>query len=148
MKESILISASCTTSWFDWIHGELWLCPDGMLRRSLGLWMTARHFVGPTVDPDDPPRRSFSTAEIVAIVGAGTRNRWIPWSRVRFARLKQGPMDNSLHLELVDGRREKFLWLGVDGGKERLADAFAQFLPGRWVGPNEQQHDNPLAPPQ
>ena len=33
----VLISASCTTSWFDWIHGELWLCPDGLLRRSVGL---------------------------------------------------------------------------------------------------------------
>lgn len=137
MREAVLISASCTTSWFDWIHGELWLCPDGILRRSLGLWATIRHYLGPTVDPDDRPVRSFTETEIQAILARGRRNRWIPWTQIRFARLKQGPMDNSLHLELVGGEREKFLWLGVDGGEDLLAQAFAQQLPGRWAGLHE-----------
>lgn len=28
-----LISVSCTTSWFDWIHGELWICPNRFLHK-------------------------------------------------------------------------------------------------------------------
>lgn len=147
MKDAVLISASCTTSWFDWVHGELWLCPDGLLRRSLGLWTTVRHFVGPTVDEDARPTRSFSRADIEAILEAGARNRWIPWSQVAFARLKQGPMDNSLHIDLVGGRAEKFLWLAVDGGEEPLEDAFARFLPGRWAGPTDEQTIDPIDPP-
>ena len=134
MKDAVLISASCTTGWFDWIHGELWLCPEGLLRRSLGLGATIRHFMGPTVDEDNPARRSFTSAEIEAIIAANPRNRWIPWSDVRFARIKQSPMDMSLHLELADGRRSKFLWLAADGGEGLLSDAFGQLLPGKWVG--------------
>jgi hypothetical protein len=34
IRGSTLISASCTTSWFDWIRGELWLCPNGLLARA------------------------------------------------------------------------------------------------------------------
>ena len=115
MSNAVLISASCTTSWFDWVHGELWLCPDGMLRRSLGLMATVRHFVGPTVDVDDRPVRSFAKMEIEAIVAGGSRNRWIPWAQVDFARLKQGPMDNSLHLELIGGPRPSRGNCQVDG---------------------------------
>lgn len=144
MKPAVLISASCTTGWFDWVHGELWLCPEGLLRRSLGLGATIRHFVGPTVDEHNPVRRSFTTAEIGAIISANPRNRWIPWSEVHFARIKQSPMDTSLHLELADGRREKFLWLAADGGRDRLSDAFARVLPGKWAGPGDPvASDNP-----
>src|SRR5215510_11354231 len=136
LDDAVLISASCTTSWFDWIHGELWLCPNGLLRRALGLGSTIRNFVGPTVDLDHRPRRSFAPADLDAAVAAGRRNRWIPWTEVTFARLRHSPMDISLHLDLVSGRREKFLWLVSDGGEEILVDAFERTIPGKWAGPN------------
>jgi hypothetical protein len=136
VNDAVLISASCTTSWFDWIHGELWLCPEGLLRRALGLRRTVVHLAGPTVDPDRRPRRSFTSADILEIVAAGRRNRWILLTDVSFARLKRGPRTTSLHIDLVSGAREKFLWLASDGGDDVLAEAFDRRLAGRWAGPD------------
>lgn len=128
----ILISASCTTSWFDWIHGELWMCPDGLLRRSLGFDATMQHGRRPTVDPATRPRRAFTSEEVEAILSSGRRNRWITWTSISHASLKLGLLDSSLHLELGDGRREKFLWLRVDGGYDLLEEMLTHRLPGRF----------------
>ena len=136
-KRSTLISATCTTSWFDWIHGELWLCPNGLLRRSLGLVATLRHGGGPTLDTTNRPTRVFTQVEIDQIVARGRRNRWIPWSAITKATLKRGIMDHSLHIELGDRRREKFLWLQVDGGWDTLEHALTVALPGRFIVHNE-----------
>lgn len=127
-----LISASCTTSWLDWIHGELWLCPDGLLRRSLGLMATLRHARGQTLDPANRPTRTFTLTEIGQIVSAGRRNRWLPWSAISHATLKRGVIDHSIHLELGVGRREKLLWLKADGGYGLLKAALGRALPGRF----------------
>jgi hypothetical protein len=125
-----LVTASCTTSWFDWIHGELWLCPEGLLRCSLGLLATGRHGMRPTVNQGMRETRSFTTQEIATILASDRRNRWIPWNAVSHATLKHGFVDSSLHLQLDDGRREKFLWLRIDGGYELLLEALEQRLPG------------------
>jgi len=126
------VSASCTTSWLDWIHGELWLCPTGLLRRSLGLRATFAHGTKATVDPLARPTRIFDAAEIAVILAAGRRNRWIPWSSVTQATLKRGTVTSSLHLELGVARKEKFLWLPVDRGFEFLSDALPRLLPVRF----------------
>ena len=128
-----LITASCTTSWLDWIHGELWLCPTGLLRRSVGLIATVRHMNGQTVDPSDRPTHAFGLDEIAQIRAADRRNRWIPWADITHATLKQGALDHSLHLDLGAGRREKLLWLRVDGGTDLLQGALARALPGRFT---------------
>jgi hypothetical protein len=127
-----LISASCTTSWFDWIHGELWLCPGGILRRSLGLATTVRHLNRRTLDPSDRPARVFTFNEIRQIVASGRRNRWITWREVAHATLKRGIIDHSLHIELNSGHREKFLWLIDDGGYDLLEQELGRSLPGRF----------------
>jgi hypothetical protein len=130
-----LISASCTTSWFDWIHGELWLCDDGLLRRSLGLMTTFAHSrpIRQTVDPATRPTRVFTANELTEIVAAGRRNRWIRWPEVQQATLKRGVVDQSLHLDLTGDRREKFLWLAIDGGFELLEKELPARLPGRFT---------------
>jgi hypothetical protein len=129
-----LVSASCTTSWFDWIHGELWLCEDGLFRRSLGLMTTVAHSMPlrQTVDPASRPTQVFSTTEIAAIVARGRRNRWIPWTEIQHATLKLGIADHSLHLDLVGDRRDKFLWLAMDGGFDLLETELSARLPGRF----------------
>jgi hypothetical protein len=129
--DCILITASCTTSWFDWIHGELWLSPDGLLRRSLGLIATFRHLLGRTVDPDIRPTRRFTPTDIDRVVHAGRRNRWIPWSAVTRATLVPG-VAHTLYLELGDKHREKFMWLPVDGGFDLLEPALSRALAGRF----------------
>lgn len=128
-----LISASCTTSWFDWIHGELWLCPAGILRRSLGLRATLDHRNRPTIDPSNRSTRAIGADEIALVVAADRRNRWITWTEVAHATLKRGMIDHSLHVELGDGRREKFLWLRVDGGYDLLQTSLERSLPGRFT---------------
>jgi hypothetical protein len=130
-----LVSASCTTSWFDWIHGELWLCQDGLFRRSLGLITTFKHGVGQTVDPGNRPTRNFGTNEISDIVARGRRNRWIPWTEIQHATLMQG-IASSLHLDLTGDRREKFLWLAIDPGYELLEKELPARLPGRFTVSN------------
>jgi len=131
-RACILISASCTTGWFDWIHGELWMCPGGLLRRSLGLAATLAPGNAQTVDPANRPTWSFTTEEVETILSSGRRNRWITWTSISHATLKRGLLDSSLHLELSDGRREKFLWLRIDGGYDLLEEALARQMPGRF----------------
>ena len=128
-----LITVSCTTSWFDWIHGELWLCQAGLLRRSVGLTKTIAHGSRPTVDPAVRPTRTFGLDEIANILAAGRRNRWITWAEIAHATLKRGVIDHSLHLDLGIGRREKLLWLRTDGGYDLLEGALARALPGRFT---------------
>jgi hypothetical protein len=129
----ILVSASCTTSWLDWIHGELWLCPNGILRRSLGLATTFRHMNRQTVDPMNRPVQAFDPVEIRQIAAGGRRNRWITWSEVAHMTLKRGIIDHSLHVELDTGHRDKFLWLRIDVGYDLLEEALGRALPGRFT---------------
>jgi hypothetical protein len=138
-----LVSRSCTTGWLDWIHGELWLCDEGLFRRSVGLMATLKRSFsmyaaryGPverrrTVDPGNRPTRTFGTNEIAEIVARGRRNRWIPWTDIQHATLKRGLVDNSLHLDLTHDRHEKFLWLAIDQGYEFFATELRAPLSGR-----------------
>jgi hypothetical protein len=77
-----LITASCTTGWLDWIHGELWLFPDGLLRASTGLGTTLTNGVVRTVSGESRSRE-FADGEIVAIVAMGKRNLWMQADQVR-----------------------------------------------------------------
>ena len=99
----------------------------------MGLVATLRHGGGPTLDTTNRPTRDFTQVEIDQIVARGRRNRWIPWSAITKVTLKRGIMDHSLHIELGDRRRERFLWLKVDGGWDTLEHALAVALPGRFI---------------
>ena len=123
-----LVSASCTTGWLDWIHGELWLCPEGLLRRPLGLGATIAHGAGPTVDSADRPRRG---AEDVRGHRSG-RGLWLPWDAVELAELRTGRMTHSLHLHLPNNRTVKFLWRGVDGALEYFQATLPAMLGARF----------------
>lgn len=131
-----LITASCTTGWLDWIHGELWFCPDGLLRRSVGLWATLRHSglggAKPTVDPEHRPVKTFDPDEIRSIVGSNRRNRWITWEDISSATLKRGVLDHTLHLDLQDGSSMKLMWLRLDGGFDDLKEALSHSLGSRF----------------
>ena len=105
------------------------MCEGGLLRRSLGLGTTVGHFNGQTVDPRLRPSAEFSTEAIAAVVAKDPRNLWIAWPEIARAVLKKGIVDHSLHLDLDQGRRAKFLWLRSDGGfdivKTRLESSLA-----------------------
>ena len=76
--------------------------------------------------------RTFGAAEIGELLSRDRRNRWISWSEIGQATLKQGIVDHSLHLTLGDGRRAKFLWLRSDGGYELLEERLGKMLHGRF----------------
>ena len=109
MGQGRLVTASCTTGWLDWIHGELWLFPDGLLRSSTGLKTTWAHGrekarrdhdrargraagVVQTVT-GEPRSREFADGEIERIVASRRRNLWIEADRIKRADLNVGRHD-------------------------------------------------------
>jgi hypothetical protein len=117
-----LICASATTGWTDWIHGELWLLPDGIMRLALDLRQTMQHGLERTV-PDEPPTRVFDDQEIRSLVGAGRRNLWIAADRIARGSFHQGMMSDRLKLSLKDGGSVKLPWLHVDEADIPLREA-------------------------
>ncbi|HEY4387072.1 MAG TPA: hypothetical protein VGN34_21660 [Ktedonobacteraceae bacterium] len=126
-RRGLLLTASATTGWLDWIHGELWLLPTGLLRIPLNLGKTILHGVGPTVDPYQPRWRSFDEKTIETLLGLrGTR--WVPHTQLRKAYLHQGVSTDRLLLQLQDQRTVKLLWLPVDGAFEPLQKVLTDWL--------------------
>src|SRR5690348_9331736 len=98
-----LLSASATTGWWDWIHGELWLFPTGLLRIPLTLSVTVLHGTGPTVNQTQPCWRDFDEKVFEALL-ASKRNRWVPRTHIRKAYLHRGIITDQLWLHLGDQR--------------------------------------------
>ena len=109
-----LLTASATTGWLDWIHGELWLFPDGLLRIPLGLIATILHGMGPTVNSAQPVQRSFDD-QARAILFTSRKNIWVPSETIQVAYLHCGMGTDRLLLLLKDQRSLKFLWFPQDG---------------------------------
>jgi hypothetical protein len=121
-----LLTASCTTGWLDWIHGELWLLPNGLLRTRSGLGATIGHANRRTL-PDEPVRREFSPGEIDRLQRQHKTNLWIPRESILSASIFNGPLSGRLALKLNDGRRLKLLWLRADRASEPLRHALTSW---------------------
>ena len=121
-----LVSASCTTGWLDWIHGELWLLPDGLLRVRSSLGATIAHANQQTV-PDDLREREFGAGEIEELQRKHQTNLWIPAHEIVAASMRNGPLTTRLSLTLAGGRRVKLLWLRVDPAAVPLKRALASW---------------------
>src|SRR5258708_6340591 len=126
-REARLLTASATTGWHDWIHGELWLFPNGLLRIPLGFIVTSLHGIGPTTSPGLPSWRSFDEKRFEVLL-ASKRNRWIPREQIQKAYLHRGIITDRLRLELVDRRVMMFLWLSWDGAWEPLQSMLQEWL--------------------
>jgi hypothetical protein len=105
-----LVAASCTSGWADWIHGELWLLPEGLLRLRTSFRATLGHRTWPTVRPPLPVR-SFAPDEPGELARGHRTNVWIRWSEVASADLRRGLTTTRLGLTLADGGTHKLLWL-------------------------------------
>ena len=77
-------------------------------------------------------RRLAGRAGLPHWPAADRRNQWITWGEISHATLKRGVVDHSLHLELGDCRREKFLLLRIDGGYDVLEEMLGRALQGRF----------------
>jgi hypothetical protein len=121
MKTGRLITASSTTGWADWIHGQLWLFPDGLLRVRTDLRTTIRNAVVRTEAP--LPARPFTDAEIDQLASVHPTNRWVPSSSIRSASLHRGATTSRLSVKLNDGSKIKLLWLRRDPAEAELRSA-------------------------
>jgi hypothetical protein len=116
------VSRSCTTGWLDWIHGELWLTPTGLLRRRLSLQETRSHGLGPTVtEPLDRVNLKYLLVEHPTI-------KVLLFAEVSHARLVQGVTAHGLRLRMRGGQRHKLLWLIRDPAYRILSEALPTAL--------------------
>jgi hypothetical protein len=130
-----LVSMSCTTSWIDWVHGELWLCPDGLLRKSRGWAATVAGSIGmqTAIDRKNRPTRLIGDDERHRLVAMDKRNLWITWDEIASAKLQSGPLSHALHLQLTDGREVSLRWLRRDGPTDFLEVALSATLSDRML---------------
>ena len=75
------VTRSCTTGWFDWIHGELWLTPTGLIRRRLSLEESRAHGLGPTVG-QPLERADVSGFDLDRLLAEHSTNKVIAFSDV------------------------------------------------------------------
>ncbi len=133
------ISMTCTTSMTDWVHGDLWLCSDGLLRRSRG-WRATMSNVDnrgarQIVDAREiRPTQAFSTEERLQIAASDKRNWWIPWDQIAAAKLGYGPISLGIHVTLNDGRKISLRWFKSEGGMDRIKAAMEPILGPRLTG--------------
>jgi hypothetical protein len=114
MREGRLVTASCTTGWFDWIHRELWLCDDGLLLVRLDLQATRALERGPTVSKT-LRRRPVEDAELTEAQATGSKHLvWVSADEIGAARSRRGRIVDRLNLDLGGGSARKLLWLSVD----------------------------------
>lgn len=126
MVNAQLLTASCTTGWLDWIHGELWLLPDGLLRVRSSLRKTIAHQNRRTV-PDAPVVREFEEGELEELRRAHRKNLWIRASEIVSADIHSGLTTSRLSLTLASGRRIKLLWLASDPAAGLLKEGLASW---------------------
>ncbi len=115
----MLISRSCTTGWADWIHGELWLSSEHLIRRRLGLRQTIANGLWRTV-PLSQPDYEITAEQILAVRSEHRTNHVVNWSDVVDANLRRGLLNGRLKLTMSDGSRHMFLWFSWDGAFVRL----------------------------
>ncbi|MEO7061512.1 MAG: hypothetical protein ABI083_17465 [Lapillicoccus sp.] len=135
IEQGRLISRSCTTSWLDWIHGELWVTPTAVVRSRLSLGATRRNGRAstPTVPTpawltDVPPHLSPDL-----LLSRHRTNRHILLSEVAVAALRPGVLNDRLSVTLRDSRPFTLLWLSVDPAFAILRDTLASTPSARFV---------------
>lgn len=107
--EGRLLSKSATTGWLDWMHGELWLFPDGLLRIPMG-WGKTILMMGYFFNSRRAQPRAFSEDERAALI-TRRRNMWIPFADVQQARLRHSMGADELVVTLTNGQRKQLLWI-------------------------------------
>jgi hypothetical protein len=127
-----LLTKSATTGWLDWIHGELWLFPHGLLRIPLNLAITYVHGAGPTVNAKQRPQHAFDQTALQTLL-TSQKNIWIPRESIQEAYLHHGIITDRLRLTVGDHRSVKFLWFPWDGALQLLQSTLAEWLGSKLI---------------
>lgn len=142
-----LLTASATTGWTDWTHGQLWLRDDGLLRTRTDLAARSGHGSAPTVSGDEPVTIGLTRAEAEREASQHRRNVWVPREEVVSAVLRGGLSADSLRLRRQDGRTTTLRWRRRDAAYGPLKEALQD-----WLGPGlelkgRRRQPNPPEPP-
>ena len=124
---AVCLTRGCTTGWGDWIHGELWLLPEALVRLRLGFAATQANRYGPTV-AEPLPERDPAAFRRDDILGAHRTNKFLPFSAIAKAQLFRGFTAHGLALTMNDGKRHKLLWLTADPAYGMLTEALPAML--------------------
>ncbi|MFD9001226.1 hypothetical protein ACFV0T_09700 [Streptomyces sp. NPDC059582] len=121
MRPAKLLAGTCTTGWLDWVHGELWLLPDALVRVRSGLLGSVVNSTGGSgVTPRAPYRVMGYDPE--AIRAAHRTNKVIPLAEIERARLHGGVTTSGMTLTMADGTHHKLLWLSSEPARRLLRD--------------------------
>jgi hypothetical protein len=128
-----LISRSCTTGWFDWVWGDLWLTEDALFRISRGMTETRqaarrRKGHGGSTVTDTDAVDAMTPEQLRDLVSADRKNRTVGLEEIRSAKLRRGVLNSRLSLVLHDGTRIKLLWLKDDPAHDVLEERLAEHL--------------------
>jgi hypothetical protein len=132
LQPAKLLAGSCTTGWLDWIHGELWLLPDHLVRVRSGLLRSVLNSQsGSGVTARDPYRLIGHDPD--AVLRAHRTNKVIPFTDIHSARLHGGVTTSGLTLTMTDGTHHKLLWLSTEPARRLLRDRLLPVLGPRLV---------------
>jgi hypothetical protein len=127
-----LLAGTCTTGWLDWIHGQLWLLPDSLVRVRSGLMDSiANSTSGSGVTARDPYQ--VIAYDPTAILAAHHTNKVIPIADIDQARLHRGISTSVLRVTMMDGTRHKLLWMYYEPARRLLRDRLLPVLGPRLV---------------
>ena len=129
LVQARLLTSTCTTGWLDWIHGELWLLPEGLLRIRSGFMATVANSYGSGLPPKDPYRLIAHDPETV--LAAHPTNKLIPFAGMAAARLHGGVTTSGLEVVMTDGTRHKLLWATWDPARRLLRERLLPLLGAR-----------------
>ncbi|MFJ6084194.1 hypothetical protein ACIQI8_22595 [Streptomyces sp. NPDC092369] len=132
LRPAKLLAGTCTTGWLDWIHGELWLLPDHLVRVRSGLLRSVLNSQnGSGVTAQDPYQLVAHDPD--AIRRAHRTNKVIPFTDIHSARLHGGVTTSGMTLTMTDGTRHKLLWLSTEPARRLLRDRLLPVLGPRLV---------------
>jgi hypothetical protein len=127
LRSAQLIARTCTTGWLDWIHGELWLLPDQLLRIRGGVPATMTiGLLGPELATPDTFRTLAHDPD--AVRSAHRTNKVLPLTEIANARIHGGLTTSGMTLSMADGTRHKLLWMSTEPARGLLRDRLLPLL--------------------
>ncbi len=129
LVQARLLTSTCTTGWLDWIHGDLWLLPEGLMRIRSGFARTLANSHGSGLTAREPYR--LIAHDPAAVLAAHPTNKLIPFSGIATARLHGGVTTSGLEVVMTDGTRHKLLWATWDPARRLLRERLLPLLGAR-----------------
>ncbi|MGW3415694.1 hypothetical protein [Streptomyces sp. NPDC000888] len=129
LLQAQLVARTCTTGWLDWIHGELWLLPTGLMRVRSGLMASVANSLGSGLAAPKPGHTIVY--DPTALLAGHRTNKVIPFDGIERARLHGGITTSGMTVSMTDGTRHKLLWMNSEPARRLLTDRLLPILGDR-----------------